>query len=127
MTTQWALMKTFVDQVKRNTLKNGVKNRHHLIFVGEGVNPLTVETVNKCLKAACIKAGVPAITSHGLRHTHASVLLHNNLDMHYVSERLGHKSQLTTASIYAHVIKEAKEKGDQQAAAITNALFARAK
>ena len=127
MTTQWALMKTFVDQVKRNTLKNGVKNRHHLIFVGEGVNPLTVETVNKCLKGACIKAGVPAITSHGLRHTHASVLLHNNLDMHYVSERLGHKSQFTTASIYAHVIKEAREKGDQQAAAITNALFARAK
>lgn len=122
-----AIMKTFVDQVKRNTLKNGVKNRHHLIFVGEGVNPLTVETVNKCLKAACIKAGIPAITSHGLRHTHASVLLHNNLDMHYVSERLGHKSQLTTASIYAHVIKEAREKGDQQAAAITNALFARAK
>lgn len=122
-----ALLKPFVDQVKRNNLKNGVKNRHRLIFVGEGVNPLTVEAVNKCLKGACRKAGIPEITSHGLRHTHASILLLHKMDMHYVSERLGHKSQLTTASIYAHVIKEAKEKGDQQAAAITNTLYARAR
>lgn len=51
----------------------------------------------------------------------------DNLDLHYVSERLGHKSQITTASIYAHVLKETKERGDERAAEITATLYADAK
>lgn len=43
---------------------------------------------------------------HGLRHTHASVLLYKKVSIYYVSERLGHSNIETTLKEYTHVIKE---------------------
>lgn len=47
---------------------------------------------------------------HGLRHTHASVLLYKNVSIYYVSELLGHADINTTLREYAHVINELREK-----------------
>ncbi|MBO6305656.1 MAG: site-specific integrase [Selenomonadaceae bacterium] len=41
---------------------------------------------------------------HGLRHTHASMLLANGVNPQIVSERLGHSSISTTMNIYAHIL-----------------------
>lgn len=40
---------------------------------------------------------------HGLRHTHATLLLEDGVDIKTVSERLGHDSIQTTLELYAHV------------------------
>jgi len=48
-------------------------------------------------------ATVPAITLHGLRHTHATLLLEAGVDVKTVSERLGHDSVQTTLELYGHV------------------------
>ena len=122
-----ALLKPYYDEVKKASLKSRFNNPNRLVFVSMNGDPITVDAVNKCLRHACTRAGIPTITSHGLRHTHASILLLHHLDLHYVSERLGHKSQITTASIYAHVLKETKERGDERAAEITATLYADAK
>ena len=45
------------------------------------------------------------ITLHGLRHTHASLLIAAGVPLKIVSERLGHSQTSTTAEIYAHVSK----------------------
>ena len=122
-----ALLKPYYDEVKKASLKSRFNNPNRLVFVSMSGDPITVDAVNKCLRKACVRAGIQTITSHGLRHTHASILLLHHLDLHYVSERLGHKSQITTASIYAHVLKETKERGDERAAEITATLYADAK
>lgn len=44
------------------------------------------------------------ITFHGLRHTHASYLINNGIDVAYVSERLGHSNVSTTQKIYFHLL-----------------------
>lgn len=49
-------------------------------------------------------AGVPRLTPHGLRHTHASLLLLSGVPLHVVSRRLGHASEAFTAKTYAHVL-----------------------
>lgn len=121
------MLRPFYNDAKKRSLSSSYDNHHKLVFVDNMMNVVSVEAVNKTLKRACIRAGVPVITSHGLRHTHASILLLHGLDLQYVSQRLGHKSQLTTASIYAHVLKEAKEKGDDQAIAIAGTLYESAK
>jgi integrase len=54
----------------------------------------------------CQEAGVPEITIHGLRHTHASLLLFAGVSIASVSRRLGHSSMNTTEKVYLHVIKE---------------------
>lgn len=48
-------------------------------------------------------ATVPVIALHGLRHTHATLLLEDGVDVKTVSERLGHDSIQTTLELYGHV------------------------
>ncbi|WP_438824300.1 tyrosine-type recombinase/integrase [Bacillus sp. JJ1533] len=40
--------------------------------------------------------GISPMTIHGLRHTHASVLLYMKIDINYVCEHLGHSNIETT-------------------------------
>ncbi|WP_420844682.1 tyrosine-type recombinase/integrase [Lacticaseibacillus parakribbianus] len=39
------------------------------------------------------------IITHGLRHTHGSILIHAGIDVLSVSKRLGHKNLQTTLTI----------------------------
>lgn len=63
-------------------------------------------TVNKRLEKLCNQAGIPVISVHSLRHTHASLLLYSGVSIASVSKRLGHSSMVTTQETYLHVIKE---------------------
>lgn len=73
------------------------------------VNPekrMYVQTLNNRLEALCHKAGIPVISLHGLRHSHASLLLYAGVSIATVSRRLGHSTMNTTQRIYLHVIQE---------------------
>lgn len=63
-------------------------------------------TVNDILERHCQKAKVPVITIHGLRHTHASLLLFAGVSIASVARRLGHASMTTTQKTYLHIIQE---------------------
>lgn len=63
-------------------------------------------TVNGVLARRCQEAGVPIISIHGLRHTHASILLFAGVSIASVARRLGHASMTTTQKTYLHVIQE---------------------
>lgn len=63
-------------------------------------------TVNDVLKRRCIQAEVPVISVHGLRHTHASLLLFAGVSIASVARRLGHSSMNTTQKTYLHIIQE---------------------
>jgi integrase len=63
-------------------------------------------TVNDILERHCRNAGITVISVHGLRHTHASLLLFGGASIASVSKRLGHSNMATTQKVYLHVIKE---------------------
>jgi len=63
-------------------------------------------TANDILARHCKKANVPEITIHGLRHTHASLLLFAGVSIASVAMRLGHSSMTTTQKTYLHIIQE---------------------
>lgn len=63
-------------------------------------------TVNDKLTRCCQKAGIPNISIHGLRHTHASLLLFAGVSIASVARRLGHSSMNTTQKTYLHIIHE---------------------
>ena len=67
-------------------------------------------TANGILARHCKQAGVPVISIHGLRHTHASLLLFAGVSIASVSKRLGHASMNTTQETYLHVIRELENK-----------------
>ncbi|WP_273852319.1 site-specific integrase [Guptibacillus spartinae] len=50
------------------------------------------------------KVDLPKIRFHDLRHTHATILIHQNVNVKLISERLGHADIQTTLNTYSHVL-----------------------
>ena len=67
-------------------------------------------TVNDVLRRRCKLARIPTISIHGLRHTHASLLLFAGVSIASVARRLGHASINTTQKTYLHIIQELENK-----------------
>lgn len=63
-------------------------------------------TVSDVLERHCNRAKIPVISVHGLRHTHASVLLFAGVSIASVARRLGHSSMTTTQKTYLHIIQK---------------------
>ena len=67
-------------------------------------------TVNDVLTRRCRECGISEISIHGLRHTHASLLLFAGVSIASVARRLGHASMTTTQKTYLHIIRELENK-----------------
>lgn len=63
-------------------------------------------TINDLLRRHCNNVNIPIISIHGLRHTHASILLYSGVSIASVAHRLGHASMTTTQKVYIHIIQE---------------------
>lgn len=50
------------------------------------------------------KLGLPMIRFHDLRHTHATLLIQQNVNVKLISEWLGHTDIQTTLNTYSHVL-----------------------
>lgn len=74
--------------------------------VGGFILPTYLRTV---LNRTIEKSKVDRITFHGLRHTHASLLLQAGVHPKIVQERLGHRSIQTTLDTYSHIIPGIQE------------------
>lgn len=78
------------------------------IFVGK--DKIYNSTVNDVLTRHCKDCGISVISIHGLRHTHASLLLFAGVSIASVARRLGHASMTTTQKTYLHIIQELENK-----------------
>lgn len=66
-----------------------------------------IEKYNATVEQESLK--LPNISLHGLRHTSATLLISQNVDVKTVSARLGHAQTSTTMNIYAHSLKKSDE------------------
>jgi len=71
-------------------------------------------TVNSRLRTLCLKAKVPVITIHSLRHTHVSLLIYAGVSIASISKRLGHSSVTTTQETYLHIILELENRDNNK-------------
>lgn len=66
--------------------------------------PVTPSSVKRSLKALMKRAGVPdKVTTHGLRHMAATVLLKEGVSPALVAQKLGHTNIGTTVDLYGHL------------------------
>jgi len=79
-------------------------------------------TINNSLYRHCKKLKLPQISIHGLRHTHASLLLFAGVSIASVARRLGHSSMTTTQKTYLHIIHELENKDIDQVMRLLSAL-----
>ncbi len=76
-----------------------------LVFTSQKGAPLAHSTVEWAMQTMCERLGISAMTPHGLRHLHASLLLGEGLPVPVVAHRLGHANSAITMAVYAHVVQ----------------------
>ena len=80
------------------------------VFTHPDGMPIDPNLATRAFKKVVTTSGLPKLTIHGLRHTHATILLEQGVNPKVVSERLGHASVATTMDIYSHVLPDMQEK-----------------
>lgn len=72
------------------------------VFVSRNHRPLTRQMIHKIIKGCALRAGIdPKLSTHWLRHSHASHSLANGAPLKSVQEQLGHSS-IAITGIYLH-------------------------
>ncbi|WP_099224522.1 tyrosine-type recombinase/integrase [Listeria costaricensis] len=86
------------------------KNPNQLICTDQNGNLPANITINRLLIKICATCEIPTISFHALRHTHASILLFEGVNILSVSKRLGHHNVTTTQQTYLHIIQEMEDR-----------------
>lgn len=85
-----------------------IDNYDYYIF--GGIKPLAPTTINRYKNKACEKANIKPIRLHDFRHSHATLLVDNNMNIKEISRRLGHSNIQTTLNIYVHADKSQEKR-----------------
>jgi integrase len=90
-----------------------------LLFADIKGAPLSRNATSAAWGDFAANIGMPDVTFHALRHTHASQLIDAGVDIVTISKRLGHSKPDITLRIYAHLFR----KDDGKAAAAINTIL----
>lgn len=77
----------------------------YFIF-GKAKHPISTTAVRDKFSFMIKDLDLPRITLHGFRHSHASLLFKNSMDIAYISRRLGHSNIQQTLKTYTHFLKD---------------------
>lgn len=69
-------------------------------------NTIKPDFIAKRFRVLADKYGYGDVTFHRLRHTHASILLANGINIKVIQKRLGHSRISTTLDTYSHLIQD---------------------
>lgn len=89
-------------------------NKEQLVFNNINNDYLQPTKTRKWLVQVQEKYNLKPITTHGLRHTHCSLLFEAGASIKEVQDRLGHSDIKTTMDIYTHVTQKAKAEAIQK-------------
>ena len=85
------------------------EKKEEFLFTGSK-GPLSSRNIQKIVSKAANKAGIKkSVHPHTLRHSFATHLLENNIDIRKIQELLGH-ADLNTTQIYTHISQEELKK-----------------
>jgi integrase len=77
---------------------------HNLVFTNAIGRPINPQWLRAHFRQLLEEAGITRVTMHGLRHTHATLLLEDGAHPKFVQERLRHSRISVTMDTYSHVI-----------------------
>jgi integrase len=102
--TTIAILKTHRDHQRSERLRLADLWGVHDLIVTTGIGtPVTPSTIKRNQRALMKAAGVPSITTHGLRHQAATIMLRAGVSPALVAQKLGHSDISTTVDLYGHL------------------------
>jgi integrase len=106
--------------LREHHMASGRKGLEDLIFPNRNGGPLDGPAlVRRHFKPALRRAKLPLIRFHDLRHTFASLLIHQGEHVKLISEQLGHATSSITMDRYGHLLPQSyDEAGDRLEAAL---------
>ena len=90
---------------EQKTIVGDFWHESNRLFVQDDGKPIHPSTISKWFEQFVKKIGLPVINFHGLRHTNATLLISQQVDVATVSARLGHAQITTTYNFYVHPLK----------------------
>ena len=87
-------------------------------FTQANGNPMNPNSITDFLRKFSKKYDLPHIHPHAFRHTQASILISEGVDVVTVAKRLGHKQVTTTENIYAHALAKADAEANEVMASV---------
>ena len=75
-----------------------------LIFADLDGTPFKPTTIEKTFRKTLHDLDIQGVRFHDLRHTHASLMLKQNVNPKIIQERLGHSSIMITMDVYGHLM-----------------------
>ena len=112
-----------IEQEKMRTAAGQLWTETGYVFTKENGNPMLPDSITQWLADFSKSNSLPHIHPHAFRHTVASTMIADGIDLVTAASELGHADATTTAKIYAHQIAEARAK----AAEVRANVFARAR
>lgn len=70
--------------------------------------PASLTAFNRALKAACVEAGAPVLSSHGLRHTYVSWMIDEGFTTDQIASWVGDEVR-TVQKVYAHMLEASSD------------------
>jgi integrase len=96
-------------------------NKLNLVFPNEAGKPINYSNmVQRYYMPALKKAKIKHTKFHCLRHTFASLLIHQGENIKYIQSQLGHSSPTVTLNVYSHLMKPVNQ---EAACRLENAVF----
>ena len=87
-----------------------ISDRNQLVFPNTVNGYLQLNKTNYWIKRIQRENNLKEITTHGLRHTHCTLLFEAGASLQEVQDRLGHSDSQTTYNIYTHITAEGQKK-----------------
>lgn len=86
------------------------ENFNDNFYIFGGSSSLAPTTIERKKNIYCKIAGVKQIRIHDFRHSHATLLYSNKVNIKYIQQRLGHSDISTTLNTYVHLENEYEKK-----------------
>jgi len=104
-----ALIRHRGSQARERLLNADTWNDFDLVFTSSVGTPPEEKTIRRVLDTVLASAGLPRLRFHDLRHSCATLLLSQGVDVRTIMETLGHSQVSLTLNTYSHVVPTLKK------------------
>lgn len=106
-------LEDLIVQRRKSLIANNITDNDGYLFLTTDGNHIKNDSCNGSLHELCEKLKIKRINMHGMRHTHATLLIYRHRDPWYIAKRLGHQSIKQLDRTYGHVFGKMSAENDE--------------